>query len=354
MRNLLTRPIAGSLILIATLLPTLTFVGLATVGADTSSPSASGYVWVDSNAPDPVTTFEWMDITNTGTLIPGSSCDECADTVSLPFTFNFFDTDYTELDIGTNGLLSFDTGNACNCQYNWNQFPMPHDDADCIADGWGGNPLIAPWFDDLDPSKCGDIYYDTLGAAPNRAFVVQFEDVCHNDCVDCKAGEGATFETILFEGSNDIKIQYQDTFFSTGNDDIAEENNGGTATTGISLDGAAGLQYSHNTPALTDGLAVLFTTRQSTPQRAPTPTPTATPATSSAATPTPAPALIPPVVLAPSPTPTALGELREPEALPETGGQPSDDRSTGLGWLAAVLGGIAVTGAGGLLLGHRP
>jgi hypothetical protein len=336
MKNLFARPIAGSLILVAPVLATLAIaalaVGLATVRAHTSGPSASGYVWVDSNAPEPVTTFEWLDITGTGTLIPGNDCDDCADTVTLPFTFNFFDTDYTELDIGTNGLLSFATGNACNDQYNWLQSPIPHDDADCLSDGWAGNPLIAPWFDDLDPGECGDIYFGALGSAPNRAFVVQFDHVCHNDS---EPGEGVTFETILFEGSNDIKLQYMDAFFGAGHVDIEEENNGGTATTGISLDGSTGLQYSYNAPALTDDLAVLFTSRQPTPTTAPTHTPAPVPMPTPTPPPTPTPTSAPAGAPSATPSPSAvLGEVQHPAALPETGGQPPHGGSPGLDWLA--------------------
>jgi hypothetical protein len=315
-------------------------VSLAGVHADSGGPSGSGYVWVDNNAPDPVTTFNWTDITGTGTLIPGNDCDDCADTVSLPFTFNFFDTRYTELDIGTNGLLSFDTGNACNRQYNWQEHPIPHGDADCLSDGWVGNPLIASWFDDLDPDKCGDIYYDTLGSAPDRMFVVQFDHVCHNDCVDCESSEGVTFETVLFEGSNEIKIQYMDAFFGTGTTDLEEENNGGTATTGINKDGSTGLQYSYNTPALADGLAVLYAKQQSTPSSTPTPKPS--PTTAPAPTHMPTPASVPPptatLTPASSPTPTALREAEGPTALPATGGHPPHGGSTGLAWLAATAG----------------
>ncbi len=312
MKNPFTRPVAGPLLLLAASLATLAIValavGLATVRAHTSGPSASGYVWVDNNAPDPVITFDWVDATG-GTAVvnfvddQGSPNDDDGTvTLPLPFTFSFFGTDYTELDIGTNGLLSFDIGNACNRQYNWNHFPIPHDDADCIADGWGGNPLIASWFDDLNPGECGDIYYDTIGSAPNRRFVVQFHDVCH---FHSQPGEGVTFETILFEGSSDIKVQYLDAFFGTGTSDIQEGNYGGTATTGISLDGSAGLQYSYNAPALTDGLAVLFTTQQPTASR--TPTPTSTPA----AVPTPTPTASPTPMA--TPTPTVLPAIAAPE-----------------------------------------
>ena len=245
------------------------FGGRSGVRADTSGPNASGYVWIDSNTPDPVVSFEWVDASD-GALSAVSNADDNYETVTLPFTFNFFGTDYTEVDISSNGFLSFDIGNECNDNYAWGNdddlgFPIPHGDAACetALDGWGGNPLIAAWFDDLYPSKCGDVRYETVGAAPDRQFVVEFSDVCHIDCDICANGEGITFEIILFEGSNDIKVQYLDALFNDdGSTDIMEENNGGTATTGIDQDDSVGLAYhwGGNGETLSDNLAVLYTT----------------------------------------------------------------------------------------------
>ncbi len=245
-------------VLIATLSTPVTSHG------DTSGSNASGYLWVDSNAPGPATTFDWLDATG-GTLLGISSADDDWETVGLPFTFNFFGTEYTEMGVSTNGFLSFDTVDLMGCNVNYNSFeftdlgnPIPHHDGDCVFDLWGANPLVAPWFDDLNPFECGDIYYDAFGTPPDRMFVVQFDNVCHFDCVICAPSEAITFETILFEGSNDIKVQYLDAFFGTDTLNLTEENNGGTATSGINLDGTAGLQYSLNEAALTDGLAVLY------------------------------------------------------------------------------------------------
>jgi uncharacterized repeat protein (TIGR01451 family) len=244
--------------------------------ADTSGPNASGYVWIDSNSPAPQTTFEWVDATG-GTQPPNATdSDDDYDTVALPFTFNFFGVDYTQADISSNGFLSFTTGSDCNDNYNWDDTltpgidagnPIPHTDVGCEdASGWGANPLIAAWFDDIDPGECGEVYYDTVGTAPNQQFVVQWNQVCHNDCDLCDTTEAVTFEIILFEGSNEIKVQYMDTVFTTdveAGKDITEENHGNTATSGIDKDATVGLGYhwaGEDTDALTDNLAVLYTT----------------------------------------------------------------------------------------------
>lgn len=263
--------------------------------ADTSGDNPSGYTWTDTNTPGPTTTYNWMDATG-GTLIPGTDDDDSADVIPLPFTFSYFGAPYTEVAIGTNGLLSFNTAdpNDCNTNYNYDTDdagnPIPHDDADCADDGWGANPLIAPWFDDLDPGECGDVYHQTFGSAPNRTFVVQYSDVCHNDCFDCEPGEGITFEVILFEGSNDIKFQYMDAFFGIGGiikgdvqpkdgrsaagSEIQNMNNGNSATVGLDKDATTGLQYSYAQRVIDDELAVLFAT-----ESVPTPTSTVPPPT---------------------------------------------------------------------------
>lgn len=244
--------------------------GLFRASADTGGPAA-GYSWFDNNDPDPKVEYVAVSITDPASATGG---DDVANTVDIGFTFNFFGQDYTQVDVSSNGFLSFDIGNSCNENYNdadgdlGNMIPVV---GNCEDTEWGGEPLIAAWFDDLDLSECGAALSATVGETPDRIFVVRYVDVCHNDCVDCVAGEGVTFEVILFEGSNDIKIQYDDTFFGNGNDDLMANNRGGTATVGIS-NGAEGLQYSANEMALTDGLAVLFTTGG-----LPTPTPTPSP-----------------------------------------------------------------------------
>ena len=235
--------------------------------ANTSGPNASGYTWTDSNAPDPTVTFDWIDISTTGTMItdwPGGNDDDGAWTQALPFPFTFFGNTYDAVQIGTNGFISFTipapitrlpevSGASSQCNENWNDDsngagslgnPIPHDDANCASDGWGFNPLIAAWFDDLDLDGCGEVYYGTNGSAPNRLFIVQWDEVCHNGCspfgfrraspaatnppsTESATCEGVTFEIILYEGSSigpaavagasttngDIRIQYADAFF---------------------------------------------------------------------------------------------------------------------------------------------
>src|SRR5262249_39360332 len=136
----------------------------------------------------------------------------------------------------------------------------------------------------------------------------EFKDVCHADCFTCMPGEGITFETILFEGSNDIKIQYEDAFFGTGDGFITAANNGASATTGLSKDGTKGLGYSWASAAITDGLAVLYSPTMATDGPTATPTvsasPTATASATATETPTPTTTETPTPTLQTTETPT--------------------------------------------------
>jgi len=311
----------SSLAIVVVAIATITIVsviGGGSASGDTSGPNASGYFWSDSNAPAPTTSFAWMDATGGTNLdalfhseLGSPNEDDGWSTVDLPFPFNFFGTEYTQVDVSTNGFLSFDIDNDCNWGYNWGGLdfgfdghPIPHGEAFCDnqAEGWGANPLIALWFDDLDPGECGSVYHNTLGEAPNRMFVVEYSEVCNNDCSVCGPGEDITIEVILYEGSNNIKMQYMDTFFGTDAPDITQMNNGHSATIGLDKDATTGLQYSYR-ETINDGLAVLYSTTE--PAGALTSTPSLTPVPTSTATPTPTPVATETATPTPTPAPTA-------------------------------------------------
>ncbi len=195
-------------------------------------PDPFGYTYRDSNeAGGPV--YNWIDITTTGT--PLGLADDGEASVTLPFAFNYYDTDSTALRVGNNGALVFNatTGDVGN--------------TNAALGGSGSNNFIAPFWDDID-ADTGNVYYHTLGSAPNRTFVVEWYNRPHYSNVG-----SATFEVILFEGSNRILFQYQDVVFGNASYDY-----GATATVGIQQLSPNYLQYSFNTPSLSDNLAIMF------------------------------------------------------------------------------------------------
>lgn len=150
-------------------------------------PDPFGYRWIDSNEPGgPV--FNWIDASSGNSVF--LSDDDFITGIPLGFTFNYYGTDYVSLNIMSNGWLSFNGFDF------WFPASVP------AIDGFLG-PL-APFAADLYPPGGNYIRYQTVGTAPSRKFVVEF-----NNIPDFPGGFNfKTFEVVLFEGSNKILYQY--------------------------------------------------------------------------------------------------------------------------------------------------
>lgn len=232
------------------------FVGISPA----STGSGGGYHYIDGNEPDGPA-FDWVDISVTGTALVMGDYDAVA--VALPFDFVYngitYPSGYTIM-VGSNGHVDFEEDYNCNLAENLYDIEIPWSDADCASDSWGKNPLIAPWFDDLEPAdqsgspRYGDIYYAVAGTAPNRRLVIQWDAPpygCHDPA------DMLSFQLILYETTNSIIFQYKDAETSAG---CGLSSNGGSATVGLGLSNSVGLQYSANTPSITTGLSILFAT----------------------------------------------------------------------------------------------
>jgi hypothetical protein len=194
-------------------------------------PSPDRYVVLD-NRVSPGVNYEWIDVSD-GTLLDLQDDDET--TVDLPFSFGFYGGESNVLRIGNNGAVLFDSVDG-QVHYTNQQLSYATDN------------LIAPFWDDLD-ADYGWVAYKTVGEAPNRRFVVEW----HNRPHYFYGNDGITFELILYEGSNNLKFQYQDVYFGD-----YYVNRGANATVGIRGTNRDYLEYSFNNPALTDGMALCF------------------------------------------------------------------------------------------------
>ena len=240
--------------------------------------------------------FSWMDISGTGTpLATLNDCDDCAQAnVPIGFTFNFAGTDYTQLEPTTNGVVSLDQEDST--EYDNNDYgPLPTSE-------WTGAALF-PFWDDLYPEEAGTIYAQTLGSAPNRIFVLQYDGITSYD--EESLSYLATFQMALCEGSNNVVFQYLDTVFAKPG--YPEHDNGGDATVGIQESDTSALQYSHMSPVIMDDMAIAFYPTSGSANNclagpAPTATPTATPI---APTDTPVPGVPTAAPMAPTATPEA-------------------------------------------------
>jgi len=206
--------------------------GAAIRGTATSGgPDGFGYTWTSSDdASGP--TFGFYDISGSG--VDAMLDDDSYYFDTLPFTFSFYGTDYTAFAIGSNGTVYFEDeylglGNICIPGMN----------------SYVPQRFIAVHWDDLlpTPGGAGQVYFEVLGSSPNRVFVAQWQAVpLFNDPTD-----SVTVQVALFEGTNNILLQYADVGTAAGTG----------ATVGIQSDPALGLEYSCNA-ALTNNLAVCF------------------------------------------------------------------------------------------------
>ena len=123
------------------------------------------YVWGDSDGGGEIQNIDyvWIDISATGNQVGGG---DIVYTCELPvgFAFPFYGELMQEFCVSTNGFVSFDRNGAAE---DANVCPLPSN--------FGTGAIIAALWDDLVVD--GQIYYETLGTAPNRYLVVQWHNV---------------------------------------------------------------------------------------------------------------------------------------------------------------------------------
>jgi len=104
----------------------------------------------------------------------------------IGFTFNYWGTNYTSVNICPNGWISFTNTGGNIVGYSTNS---------TVPAGIHGVAL------DLYPSSGYFIRYQTIGTAPNRQFIVSY----HMSYYSCR-GSWTDFQIVLFETSNNIQI----------------------------------------------------------------------------------------------------------------------------------------------------
>ncbi|MFH1687507.1 MAG: agmatine deiminase family protein [bacterium] len=150
-------------------------------------PDTYGHSWIDSDEGAGVA-FDWVDISGVGTSHTLGD-DQATAAIPIGFGFPFYDSVYTELYIGSNGIVTFDAGSG-----NRNEVALPTATM---------TSLIAMFWDDLDPRRGGNIYhyYDpTL-----EQFIVTFDQIRFYSGV---TGTGALTFQVIFHPDGVIKLQY--------------------------------------------------------------------------------------------------------------------------------------------------
>ena len=196
-----------------------------------------GYTFKDSSeAGLDASWTELIGASGTTTLLSGST-DAGQGPYDLPFTFELYENQYTTWgNGGDNGYITL--GGAIS--YQWTSYHIP-------ATQLGNAAVAGAWFDGgfcRTSNPTAGVYYNTIGTAPNREFVVQYQDQgawypSVYQCPGAAAADALTWQIILHEGSNKISVNYKDTNGGYGSDNEQ-------ATTGVQ--GApggspAGLEY---------------------------------------------------------------------------------------------------------------
>ncbi len=171
-------------------------------------------------------------------VFAGTTCPSTDDVLYSAIALTGFPFCYTGATywggyIASNGAFVFPAV-PCFPNIQTNQYAAPG-----IPTGWSitaaapvnntsipRNAILAPWHD-IDPSLGGVIRYGTLGVAPNRRFVVSFENI---PMFSCGVGGGAaqffSGQIKLFETTNNIEIHVK-------NKQLCTTWNGGNAVMGL-------------------------------------------------------------------------------------------------------------------------
>lgn len=154
-------------------------------------------------------------LANTGVattaLTSGTLDDGGWNSQTLPFTFNFFGTNYTSFAVSTNGFITLGATASTFAGYN-NVFPST----------FSANPSIGATYSDLDFRTIGSINYFVTGTAPNRQLVINWSGGNFYNAVGA-----ITTQLIIYETTNIIEVH---TTNSTGTNNavLGIQNSGAT------------------------------------------------------------------------------------------------------------------------------
>ncbi len=148
------------------------------IAALVAGPDAYGYIAESTG-------FNLRDIQSTGTKLPGG--DDELFQVPIGFDFAFKNSTMNSILAGINGYLANDSS--------------------------AQDFEIRGYSDDLTNLEgLGDIYYQTIGDAGSREFIVGYYGVTHFPPVPPDNLLQMTFEIILHEGTNHVELQYAELF----------------------------------------------------------------------------------------------------------------------------------------------
>jgi hypothetical protein len=191
---------------------------------NSGGPDNFGYTWFDSNEPNGPT-YNWVDISSIGQPITLGD-DQNQGPYDLGFQMPFYGNSFNSIRICSNGWISFtSTVNT----YNNTTIPNSAEP----------NNLLALFWDDLNPTLGGNIYFYTNNV---DSAIVSWVGIAHYGNTG-----NYTMEAIITAGGN-IEYQYNSATGTLNSCTVGIENS----------TGSDGLQVTSNQDYLTSGLAIQF------------------------------------------------------------------------------------------------
>jgi hypothetical protein len=139
--------------------------------------------------------------TSGGSIVPGTTdtgnhTDDSPETlITLPFTWSFYGTAYTQALLGSNGDMTLGSTSGSTAFGNT-----------CLPATAFAGPTMMPYWDDLRTDAAGSgIFTSTTGVAPNRIFNIEWRATYYT------GGQTLNFEVRLYENSTRFDFVYGST-----------------------------------------------------------------------------------------------------------------------------------------------
>ena len=166
-----------------------------------------------------------------GTGVSVGTDDVWSPVVNLGFNFCFFGNTFSSVIIGSNGVITFNTGSAGSGSGYYINAGLP-----TTANSNTPGNSICGVFRDIDPTSSGTVKYYLTGTSPCRALVVYFKNVplFGTEYEGCTTA-ASTFQMVLYENTNYIDVYVQNssacTAWNSGYGIIGIQN--ATSTTAV-------------------------------------------------------------------------------------------------------------------------
>ena len=199
-----------------------------------AGPDGGDYFWTSSTI-NANTNFEWIDISQMGTVYTFADNDNAGDWVDLDFSFSFYGSSYNQFFVNPNGWIGFETDND-----TWENTSIP-------SNTISGAAIFALW-DDLNPTNescneyCGGQVYTHSNA---ERTVIWFNDVAH---------WWTSFENTTYD--------FQVVLYATGEMNINYNTLNGayTASVGIQSNSIVGTLFTFDNETLENNFTLGFNT----------------------------------------------------------------------------------------------